>query len=820
MLAAHFKPSPTPGIPTLVAGLRKHAAPCECGSCELQFVRMELQHIDVFRYENIITPATAKTSLDNFVDQITSDRAYLADVCLKYGNTIVSRWRKKSREKRETLLLQADPTIEKEAWFRLRTEEDEISWQDVRQYRRRSFLLPYFSTAMMKTNPLVLLGLLHHRVHHSPEEWAPFDSDIIRRGWTSGALGLEYCGHYCVVMNGVDYGKLVPWSKAAAERWDIVGYPRARLIIESQALLFSRLRSIVDLILEGVNRDTASVSEKWQEMVQAGFNQINNIELWSDYINQPFSSPPQFDVDYYCSVAKARMQAAQDNLWLLQTDPSYVRRFIKILAAGRMYKTAWRHKFIAEDIHQAMRDYLRWREVDEEWSVVRDYYRRYRDSIHPGQPLPPRLELSLAFLEFALLASMDKKVKRLCFQIAQRPGFQHKWEITMSNKYKSGSGQEGMTLNRTCKKSNAQLYRDDPLDWTLMNLQGHPDAEHRHDHVELFAKLEAHLAEANPEERARLDETIYEKLSDFAAQHEMLTAVRSHRPAFQSRGLEDSLKMLKDNSTAFTRSLVPNAEDVKPHQFPEESIRRFEQSTPAIGRKNKTWLDCRTAERKALNMFWDGASAALRQEFASTRMNEGEINDILLLVSVSKSTEYAELVERERLQVSNAIETEALAKNAASVLTQHDPFPDASPNVSRLVIEERAPKPKTRPSQPVNKAAPPEIPIVAHAEPAGQQHIPATPRVLEIIKKMFPNFAEEISVKDTDWDLFVHAMNDLNFKARNVGGSAVAFEHPSKKKIIFHRPHPVAKIDSIMLQSMGKRLKKHFDWIREAFIGV
>lgn len=85
---------------------------------------------------------------------------------------------------------------------------------------------------------------------------------------------------------------------------------------------------------------------------------------------------------------------------------------------------------------------------------------------------------------------------------------------------------------------------------------------------------------------------------------------------------------------------------------------------------------------------------------------------------------------------------------------------------------------------------------------------------------MFPTSIEEVSAKDTDWDLFVHAMNDLNFNARNVGGSGVAFEHPSKMKIIFHRPHPVAKIDSVMLQSMVKRLKKHFGWSRETFVGV
>jgi hypothetical protein len=111
-------------------------------------------------------------------------------------------------------------------------------------------------------------------------------------------------------MNSVDYGKLVPWNKEAAKRLDIIGYPRALLTIEAQALMFSRLRAVVDLILEGVCHNTIGASDKWQEMMRAGSKQSNSIELWSDYVNQPFSAPPKFDVDHYYSIAKARTQAA------------------------------------------------------------------------------------------------------------------------------------------------------------------------------------------------------------------------------------------------------------------------------------------------------------------------------------------------------------------------------------------------------------------------------------------------------------------------------------------------------------------------------
>lgn len=814
-----------------VAGLTfvwkgKGEPPCECVNCNSQFLSMNQQDYDRFRYKPVITPAAAKTTLAGFINQIDTNRAYLAGLCDKYGNTIISRWRKKSRNKREALLLLADPTIEKEPCFRLRIEGNIVRWQELREYRK-SWLLPYMNTEIMKANPSVLLSLLHHRVHHSPEEWAAFDSHQLRQAWALGYFDLEYCGNYCVVMHGINHGKLVPWDKKAAESSDIVGYPRALLIIEAQALMFSRLRAIVDLILEGVDRNATSASDKWQEMVRAGFRQSNNIELWSDYVNQPFSAPPKFDVDYFCSIAEARMQAAQDHLWLLQTDPSYFRRFVRVLAVGEVYRTAWRYVLIAKDIHLAVEDYLVWRGLFDEWSSVRDHYRRFQDSIYPGQLLPRRLESSLILLESTLLTRVDLKIKHLSGFISQRPGFQHIWEWTVLTTPPSKPGQQMFAARRKTDKGSAyEQYCKDILDWTLTELQSRPNDDSRFDHSELFARLEAHLAEAGPEERVRLDETVYAKMSDFAAQHEMLFALRLHRPAFAHPGIEEVRKLVKENSKLSTRLLVVDAAAYKSklHAFSAESIKLFEQSTPAVGRKNKAWLESRTAERTILTKFWEKARVSFREELTFTSMEQEEIDDAISVISVSNSTEHVEIVKNERLQVSAAITAAAtLTKNTTNVTTEASSW-DNGPDVSTLAIEERAAKPKTRPVQPasasVDKTALPETGIDTDIEFTDRQRISATTRALEVIRKMYPASVEENSAKDTDWDLFVHAMNDLSFNARNIGGSGVAFEHPSRKKIIFHRPHPVAKIDSVMLQSMGKRLKKHFGWSRETFVGV
>lgn len=141
------------------------------------------------------------------------------------------------------------------------------------------------------------------------------------------------------------------------------------------------------------------------------------------------------------------------------------------------------------------------------------------------------------------------------------------------------------------------------------------------------------------------------------------------------------------------------------------------------------------------------------------------------------------------------------------------------PDVSKLAIAERAPKPKTRPAAPID--APDDTPALSkpgEENPISRQQIPAPPRAFGLVKKMFPVTAQETTA-NLDWDIFVHSMADLSFTARNVGGSAVAFDHAaSGRKIIFHRPHPVSKIDSVMLQSMGKRLSKHFGWNRDIFV--
>jgi hypothetical protein len=65
----------------------------------------------------------------------------------------------------------------------------------------------------------------------------------------------------------------------------------------------------------------------------------------------------------------------------------------------------------------------------------------------------------------------------------------------------------------------------------------------------------------------------------------------------------------------------------------------------------------------------------------------------------------------------------------------------------------------------------------------------------------------------------------MDFSVKQGGGSAVIFENKgsikeqgTRGKIVFHKPHPVPKIDPIMLHAWGKRMTKWFGWHREFFV--
>lgn len=140
------------------------------------------------------------------------------------------------------------------------------------------------------------------------------------------------------MMHGLRYGEVVDWKACLAHRADILGFPKARLVLEAQAYLMSSLRKVVDGILQGVDTNASPAAEKWNSMVLMGFRHTNVVKLWSPYTNQAFSLPPSFSTSTLISLAQTRLEATVDHLWLLQTEPAYMKRFIVNMCHGGFYE--------------------------------------------------------------------------------------------------------------------------------------------------------------------------------------------------------------------------------------------------------------------------------------------------------------------------------------------------------------------------------------------------------------------------------------------------------------------------------------------------
>jgi hypothetical protein len=785
--------------------------PCECVDCQNQFYMTEEQKQDRFSYKTQISDVEAREILKDYISRIRNDREFLQKQCVVYGDKILSRWRKKSRQQRAACLLHAEPDLYPQQWFIPRYTNTSPEWKDARKYRK-SFLLPYLNVELLKTNPAVFFGLLHNRTLYPPEDWVSFDNKELTLGWAMGYFDLEFCGH-CVVMHGARYGELAPWEPKAAHRSDIIGFPRARLIIEAQACLLGFLRRVVDQILTSASPEQPVSSSKWVEMTKMGFKKGGDLAFWSQYTYQPFSAPPVFNIDTLLSQAKARLDAKGDHLWLLETEPTYMRRHIQLILQGEIIKSSERrvtYPMILGELHYDVEAYWFWQWVYDEFQNARICSLRYRDHIHAGEALPQKYDKALGALELLLVNAMHSRSLHLEAIIPQRPGFRHLWEF----KNIDPTGQ--IRVVRKSTTDITDLFYEDPLEWCLIQLQGAPDAQTRFDHAMLFNFLDEHLSSCSAKDRARLDPIIFEKLSDYAAIHELLVSVRLHRPQNTNRDLDDVFEN-DDRKVWRHRNKHPKL-TVPDYLVLAELLEEFAEIPLPKGRKDRGWLQRFDSIHRALQKFWEG----MRQRYQASLERDGrsfdEIQSDLDILSLCTSSIYLEGIQAERESIMASI------TNIEESIENTSPQIHYSPNESQKAVRQQnvvaKVKVKTRGTDPIALTGLPE----AKQELPPKEVNPIVlvkARTFEILNAMFPAANEE-TAKSMDWNAFVQAMGDVGFLAWNGGGSAVIFEKSSDSgqggRIIFHKPHPVEKIDPIMFRSMGKRMTKWFGWHRDLFV--
>lgn len=205
--------------------------------------------------------------------------------------------------------------------------ESSPSWADVREKYREAFLIPYFNAKTLASDPYNFLRLLHTRTKHHFHEFVMVDKQEHRTGFLHGMLGMDFA-NWCVDMShAASYGRLVHFNEADLHSWTIIGYPRAKLIIDAQVALYGNMRRVIgDLI--GDTTEARGIAYRWNSYVSFGCRVSPFEQPWAQHPNTAFAGPPSIDHDHFCELAASRRAQAEDHLMLLQTDPQYAQRFI------------------------------------------------------------------------------------------------------------------------------------------------------------------------------------------------------------------------------------------------------------------------------------------------------------------------------------------------------------------------------------------------------------------------------------------------------------------------------------------------------------
>ncbi|OAR01728.1 hypothetical protein LLEC1_03268 [Akanthomyces lecanii] len=822
--------------------------PCECSDCRDEFYTVEEQWDPLHSYRDRLSDADVERRVSSTVKQIHDCRDALTARLDTSADILMSRWRKLSQAKREILLNEAAPGLEKEQWliprwsyFRTRLPTPKAS-----QRLRRQLFLPWLNVDVLKTNPTVLFALLHCRTAYPPQLWYNFDKRQHSIAWFTGSVDVDF-SRKCVVVYGNKYGSVVDWEDKAVHRADIAAFPRAMLVIEAQAHLMETLHNIAAKILDGVDESHPPRTSKWKGLVEGNaFSGTGIVEYWSPYTNPAFSPPPDFDSKYLLSVAKSRRDATADHIWHLQCDAAYMRRYLKIILATENFKKAseaQRSLMIMYHIRLEVRNHHWWQWVEMECRHVDELRDKYREHIRQGAPLPTPYEKALGALEVCLITQVINGGKRLESFLPFIPGFQKHWTL---DPIKDPNQPDHVGVLRSDKNFNTEeVLKEDPLYWILAQLTAPPDELQNFHHSMLFAMLEERLAES-PKERSRLNEVTYQVLSDLAVYDEMLTIVRSHRPRNKA---EDPKEVTMTESRQawrrpefgrYTDKLTEVGEEesfiaerrkyINTYTFETRGIQHhpvvgrqigasllndFYQARPPTGPKTMAWLDQHRQLRAHLEKFWQSIRKTIRRDFEASDFRVTEIDSLMEVVSASLSEAYTREKQQEEDAIIAAIrdgeKPQPLQKFTEDILPADKP---AAP---------RPDKTKTR-GQPssVDRTAPAgddDTTKNCAESHNGAETIPitVTKHSLDVLHLMFPQKNDK--PKYVLWDRFVHAMADAGFVARNAGGSLVSFKNPqSEGRIVFHRPHPDPKIDPIMLQAMGKRMAKWFGWERSLFL--
>lgn len=831
--------------------LKACTAPCECGDCSNSWYTIKEQAANQnFCYLSHLSDEAVTERISYLVGEIGDSLSDLLNYLSYHSDHFMRLWKKRSRDKRREVIKMLAPDMAEGIDFffkfaavprKFRPFNRDPADNSIDHPIRWKLLLPWLNLDDLSANPSALFALIHYRSTISPSEWATWDSAQLDYSWAQALFDNEFSAK-CVSMCISNYGKVTSWSAAAAHRADVLGYPRAVLVLEAQANLFNFLCRLVGKVLQEGNTfsfgDKTPMRSRWDEAASAGFRRDGRPKAWSPFVNQTFSerytfanqaySPaPTLHFSQLIALVKAQKALTADDLLDMQYDIHYMRRYIKELRTGTVMR------FLSDDVvgpvlarhvKQTFSTWQYWHFLEEELQHTASVARKHRIDIRRGQSLPQEMNRAMGALELIAVNTVNQHTLFFTELVTLLKGTDDlpRFRAQIRSLFPARAPFRRIKPNETVKiefrRDTLQWIQEDALGWCLANMTMMHDDWKGFSHPMLFSFLEHILASENSFQRSRLDTIMMKQLSNLAAAEEVLLAIRMHRPLHSNHALRDFVGI--EGRACWMHQAVKDKENVRATDSRADRLgiagQRFYDDfyrSYAAPHGNKE-LEAQQSRnlRKTLEAFWDSVRSFVKGDYAESLLSEQQQATLLEPISAVYTRPYADLMKAEETALQNAKRAD---DNAADALARLHIRETASPTV------ENTPKVKTKTRPVISSQTAPDGDNTAVEElPAAREDcIEVNARAHAVFMQMYPYHAEEMS-KMVPWEDFVNAMYSAGCVAQNGAGSAVSFEDTlkAKGKVVFHKPHPTPKIDPIMLRSIGRRLAKWFGWHRESFV--
>jgi hypothetical protein len=289
-------------------------------------------------YNHICTDDAAQHAIDVINKRIGDALSHVKDTLELSRDLVLSRWTKKSKDKRGKLLHTAAGFLFG-TWPRPRmnlrldlTEEEfaifgPMSLDTLSGSGKGG---PSINIEEFAEDRMKLLSLLAVRISYASCDRAMFDSRGMLQYFWAPTEPLSF-NSKCVKMLGKEYGRLTELDVEAIHTGTALGFPRAWATFCVQYHIAAGLRNLVNMVILG---GTPSGNLKPTKLVSDGLHSSIGGARWGTYDNQAFAPPITLDPEALLEMSRDQLNHLADEAELLQNDPEYFRNYVLEMKAN------------------------------------------------------------------------------------------------------------------------------------------------------------------------------------------------------------------------------------------------------------------------------------------------------------------------------------------------------------------------------------------------------------------------------------------------------------------------------------------------------